>query len=102
MKSIEKKREEEKKVVSLMISLYCKKKHKHRGGLCSVCAELDEYARKRAQSCPFMETKTFCSKCKVHCYTPKMRDEIIAVMKFSGPRMLMHHPVMAVKHLISK
>lgn len=26
------------------------------------------YARLRSDKCPFMETKTFCSNCKVHCY----------------------------------
>ena len=49
---------------------------------------------------PFMETKTFCSNCKVHCYKPDMRDKIKAVMRYSGPRMILHHPVAAVRHLI--
>ena len=29
-----------------------------------------------------------------------MRQKIGAVMRFSGPRMLLHHPFIAVKHLI--
>lgn len=47
-----------------------------------------------------METKTFCSNCRVHCYRPDMRAEIREVMRFSGPRMMLHHPVMAVRHLL--
>ena len=46
-----------------------------------------------------MENKTFCSNCKVHCYSPEMREEIKKVMRFSGPRMIAYHPVMAIRHV---
>ena len=36
----------------------------------------------------------------VHCYQPQMREQIRQVMRFSGPRMLLYHPVLAVWHLI--
>ena len=103
------KREREKKVVSLMISLYCHKKHvgfwedvhRQMGAptLCAECAELDRYAQ-RIDRCPFMETKTFCSNCRVHCYKPEMREKIKEIMRFSGPRMVFHHPIMALRHVI--
>lgn len=94
-----KKREREKKTVSQMIRLYCRKKH---GGteLCGQCAELEAYARSRSDHCPFMEHKTFCSNCSVHCYKPEMREKIREVMRFSGPRMMFHHPVAVVRHVI--
>ena len=94
------KREQEKETVSEMIRLYCKKQHGTKQGLCPECAALEEYARLRSDRCPFMETKTFCSNCKVHCYKPEMREKIRAVMRFSGPRMLFVHPVMAIRHVI--
>ena len=97
---IEKKREREKQMVSQMIALYCKKQHHNRSGLCEECAALDAYARMRSEKCPFMETKTFCSNCKVHCYKPEMREKIREVMRFSGPRMLFHHPVAAIRHVV--
>lgn len=100
VKDIQKKREREKAMVSDMIALYCKKKHGTRKELCMDCAALDAYARQRSDKCPFMETKTFCSNCKVHCYKPDMREKIREVMRFSGPRMIFHHPVAAVRHLI--
>lgn len=100
MDSTQSKREREKQIVSEMICLYCRKRHGTRAGLCPECAELDAYARTRSDRCPFMETKTFCSNCKVHCYKPEMREKIREVMRFSGPRMLFHHPVMAVRHVI--
>lgn len=94
------KREREKKIVSQMITLYCRKKHRTKATLCAECAALDAYARERSDKCPFMETKTFCSNCKVHCYRPDMRERIREVMRFSGPRMIFYHPVAAVRHLI--
>ena len=79
----------EKAMVSEMIALYCRKNHHTHGKLCAECAALDNYARTRVEHCPFMETKTFCSNCRVHCYKPDMREKIRVVMRFSGPRMRM-------------
>lgn len=93
------KREREKRLVSQMIALYCRKKHGGRS-LCPSCAALDAYARQRSIRCPFMETKTFCSNCRVHCYEPEMREKIREVMRFSGPRMIVYHPVTVVRHVI--
>ena len=93
------KREREKAVVSQMIALYCRKNHGSRT-LCPDCAALEAYARQRSDKCPFLETKTFCSNCHVHCYRPEMREKIRQVMRFSGPRMLFHHPVLAIRHVI--
>ena len=97
---VQSKREREKKIVSEMIALYCRKKHGTKGELCADCAALSDYAKIRSDKCPFMETKTFCSNCRVHCYKPDMREKIREVMRFSGPRMLPVHPVMAVRHVI--
>ena len=92
-KKIQSKREREQYVVSQMIELYCKKQHKSKNGaLCKDCQELKDYAWQRSEKCPFMETKTFCSNCKVHCYNPAMREKIREVMRFSGPRMLFFLP----------
>lgn len=93
------KREREKAMVTEMIGLYCRCHHGTRGTLCPDCAALAQYARDRSDHCPFMEHKTFCSNCKVHCYRGDMREKIRAVMAFSGPRMLFHHPVMAIRHV---
>ena len=83
-----------------MIRLYCRKQHGSKGGLCPDCQALLAYAQIRSDRCPFMEHKTFCSNCRVHCYRPEMREKIRQVMRFSGPRMLFHHPVMALRHVI--
>lgn len=100
MSKAEIKRQKEKEIVALMIGLYCSKHHGTKGELCPECQKLQDYAFKRSDNCPFIETKTFCSNCKVHCYKAEMRTKIKMVMKFSGPRMIFHHPVLAIKHLI--
>lgn len=101
MRDIQTKREREKTMVTEMIALYCRGNHgTKKGRLCPECMELNEYARNRSDKCPFMETKTFCSNCRVHCYKPAMREKIRAVMRYSGPRMIFHHPVVATRHMI--
>ena len=91
----------ENKTVSAMIGLYCRAHHRGKA-LCPECGELNDYAGKRLEACPFQEGKTVCSRCPVHCYTPEMREKIRKVMRFSGPRMIYRHPVMAILHLIDK
>ncbi len=99
-RKIESKREREKRTVALMIRLYCKKKHGTKKGFCAECQALHDYAMLRSDKCPFMETKTFCSNCRIHCYKAEMREKIREVMRFSGPRMIFSHPIMAIRHVI--
>lgn len=93
--------QKEKETVSKMIGLYCRKKH-HRHELCSECQGLQTYAHKRLSLCQFGEEKTACSNCKVHCYKPEYREKMKTVMRYSGPWMLVYHPVYAIKHLLNK
>lgn len=126
---LKRKREREQEIVSQMIALYCKGNHSahcsaplreqgdemrqvpegaalwewdsgERRNLCPECAELEAYVHARSDRCPFMEEKTFCSNCTVHCYRPEIRERIRTVMRYAGPRMLFHHPVMAIRHMI--
>ena len=100
-KDLAKKRAEEQLLVSEMIALYCRRQHRTpKGSLCPECQELRDYALARIDHCPFMETKTFCSACKVHCYKPAMREQIRTVMRWAGPRMLPVHPVLSIRHVI--
>ena len=98
-KSIPEKREQEKQTIRFMIELYSKKVDHE--PMSQECQDLYDYACKRIDHCPFMETKTFCSTCKVHCYGKQQREKIKEVMRFSGPRMLFYHPVMAIKHVLN-
>lgn len=97
--SVEEKRRREEALLNEMIRLYCRKRHGSRGELCDECRELAAYAHERIEKCPFTQTKTFCSACPVHCYRRQMREKIKEVMRFSGPRMLIYHPIMAIRHM---
>jgi len=90
----------EKKTVGKMIHIYCAAKHGTTRTLCADCAELNRYAQRRLDKCTYGEDKPTCEKCPIHCYKPDMRMRIKEVMRFSGPRMLFHSPVLAIRHLL--
>ena len=89
----------EARTVAVMVRLYCRSHHEG-DHPCSECRALESYARERLEKCPFGDGKTTCARCPVHCYRPEMRARIRGVMRYAGPRMLLRHPFMAVRHLL--
>jgi len=83
-----------------MIEVYCKAHHKIEEPLCENCAELYDYAMLRLDKCRFRDAKPTCAKCTVHCYKKDMRERVRKVMRYSGPRMLKKHPLLAILHLL--
>jgi len=95
------KQEKEIRVVGYMVKLYCRSKHgSKRGQLCKECAELMDYIILRRERCRFGDEKPFCANCKVQCYKPDMKEKVRKVMRFSGPRLLIRHPILVVQHLL--
>ncbi len=90
--------ERERKTLEAMTRIFCR--NRHRRDLCPDCSELLAYAGKRLDKCPFGEKKPACANCPIHCYKPDMREQIRAVMRHAGPRMIWRHPVLAACHLI--
>ena len=99
----------EKKTIRAMIAIYCRGNHRvstvykrllpnAREHLCAECEALLEYALARLDRCPFGGGKPPCAKCTVHCYKPSLRRQVQAVMRYSGPRMLWRHPILALYH----
>jgi hypothetical protein len=102
----------ELRTIEAMLVLYCRAHHPGaqpqsgpgagptaRQRLCRDCAELGRYAHARLANCPFGPEKPTCANCKVHCYRPEPREQIKAVMRFAGPRLLLRHPVLTLLHL---
>jgi hypothetical protein len=83
-----------------MFDIYCRNKHESAGPLCTECRELLDYAEARLAKCPFGENKPTCARCPIHCYKPAMGEAIRDVMRYAGPRMLVHHPVLALGHVL--
>ncbi|AOZ94112.1 nitrous oxide-stimulated promoter family protein [Paenibacillus crassostreae] len=98
----------EKATVAIMIQMYCMGQGHIRnesvemgpGELCADCKDLFQYSHLRLALCKFGEGKTTCEKCPVHCYKPDRRQQIKAVMKYAGPRMLWSHPLVALRHAL--
>lgn len=91
--NIEAKREKEKELIKTLINLY----YAHHENP-SEHQDLLEYAIRKIDRCPKMETKSFCSQCEIHCYDTKRRELIRQVMRYSGPRMLFKRPILVLKH----
>ena len=83
-----------------MIRLFCSAHHEiGRTCLCPACNELLDYAVERLRKCLFGENKGVCSQCRIHCHKPDMRRNITQVMRYSCPKMITRHPLLAIDHL---
>jgi hypothetical protein len=68
--------------------------------VCEECAALLRYAEQRRALCP-KDPKPFCSHCDTHCYRPDMREYMRQVMRYAGPRSMVHgHAIDGIRHLI--
>lgn len=85
-----------------MINIYCSHNHDTNGKLCEFYLSLLEYAFQRLDNCPYGIDKPACNKCPIHCYRKNEREEIKRVIRFSGPKMLLYHSILAVMHILDK
>ena len=91
----------EKYTVAKMIQLYCRKRHAAQTGeLCQSCASIHDYAMRKLEYCPFGDDKGACKDCAIHCYHKEQRELMRQIMRYSGPRMLLYHPVDFIIHYI--
>jgi hypothetical protein len=68
--------------------------------VCDGCADLLRYAEQRRALCP-KDPKPFCSHCDTHCYRPELAERMREVMRYAGPRSVLHgHVVGGVRHLV--
>jgi hypothetical protein len=90
----------EQQTLKAMIALSCKALHKPKEGLCPDCAALEKYALTRLEQCTYGAAKPTCAACPIHCYKPAMREAVCEVMRYAGPRMLAHHPLLTLGHMM--
>ncbi len=88
----------ERKTIEVMVGMYCNNYHRSGDEFCPDCSELLDYAASRLDKCPLQENKPSCAKCPIHCYKPSMSEKIRLVMRYSGPRLIRRHPVLALLH----
>jgi predicted amidophosphoribosyltransferase len=94
-----KRMDRERRTIDAMVRVYCRGRHGTRDGVCGECSALRDYAHARLERCRYQDSKPTCANCPVHCYGPEMRDRVREVMRYSGPRMLLRHPYLAIAHL---
>lgn len=92
------------KTIKAMVKIYCKKFHKIAGKekLCAECQAFLVYANEKLDRCPYGQNKPTCNKCPIHCYKPELREQARTIMRYAGPRMLIVHPILAIRHLRSE
>ncbi len=90
----------ERRTIRAMVEIYCRERHAGAEKLCADCAALLEYADYRLDKCPFQDKKPACGNCHIHCYKPEMRRRIRDVMRYSGPRLMRKHPILALLHVL--
>jgi hypothetical protein len=84
--------------IAAMIRCYCRDQHSTGARLCPECQGLQDYAAIRLARCHFGSEKPVCVRCPVHCYQRARREQIRTVMRYAGPRMLWHHPILSLRH----
>ncbi|WP_408900088.1 nitrous oxide-stimulated promoter family protein [Photobacterium piscicola] len=91
------------KTITAMIDIYCAKHHQIntlKFQRCNNCDQFRAYVKQRLDRCPYGENKPSCKQCPIHCYKPQQKIMSQTIMRYSGPKMIVKHPIMAIKHLI--
>ncbi len=86
------------KTISVMIECYCQGRHHTTSALCPECRGLSDYAHLRLERCRFATEKPTCASCPIQCYQRVRREQVRAVMRYAGPRMIWHHPFLCFRH----
>lgn len=84
--------------IRLMVSLYCRH-HLRQREPSTHYRELADYACDRLVHCRWGDAKPTCKDCPCHCYRKDKREEIIEVMRWTGPRMIFYAPRATLRHL---
>ncbi|WP_102404028.1 nitrous oxide-stimulated promoter family protein [Vibrio sp. 10N.261.55.A7] len=87
------------RTVSAMMDIYCRDHHSS-NGLCPDCSTLLSYAETKLDRCPYGQSKPTCNRCPIHCYKPEPKEQMRQIMRYAGPRMLLPHPILAIRHLL--
>ena len=86
------------RTMSAMVRIYCRDHHPGSKGMCPDCEQFLKYAGLRLERCRFGEQKPTCARCPVHCYQRDRREQVRVIMRYAGPRMLLEHPILSLRH----
>ncbi|MEJ2765631.1 nitrous oxide-stimulated promoter family protein [Photobacterium sp. MCCC 1A19761] len=89
------------KTIKAMVQIYCRDHH-HSQVVCKPCRDFLQYAFTRLDRCPYGEDKPTCRVCPIHCYKAEYKQRSQQIMRYAGPRMLLRHPILAIRHLLAE
>ena len=96
--------DKDRATLEAMGRIYCKTHHngsKDDAGLCPSCRETIDATLARTDSCPYGHMGN-CRDCDTHCQRGEAREHIRTIMRYSAPRMVYRHPLMALGYLRKK
>ena len=87
-------------MVDSMVFIYCKDHHSSINTPCENCNDFREYSKNRLENCFHQEKKPVCGRCGLSCYNPHFKKFGETCFNYAGPRMVFHHPKLALHHII--
>lgn len=86
--------------ILVMTKLYCRAHHET--SICEDCQALIDHAQQKLDRCVYGQDKPACKHCPIHCYKPERRQQVKLIMRYAGPKMLLKHPILAIRHLMKE
>lgn len=92
----------EKENIRKTFGVYCNANHGTTDNkLCPKCTALLTTVMLKIQRCPYSISKPICDACETPCFGENATNEFRAVMKAGQKKMILSHPLMAVKHKLA-
>ena len=92
----------EKENIRKTFGLYCNSNHGTTDNkLCPKCTALLTTVMLKIQRCPYGISKPICDACETPCFGEVPTKEFRNIMKSSQKKMLLSHPLMAVRHKLA-
>lgn len=94
---------EEAQTLRAMVGLYCGENTARREGPANAVPPAKRFSPMRSSAWPPVPTgprSPVCAKCRIHCYRAGEKAFAREVMRHAGPRLLLAHPVLSLRHLV--
>ena len=92
----------EKENIRKTFGLYCNANHGTTDNkLCPKCTALLTTVMLKIQRCPYGISKPICDACETPCFGEVPTKEFRNIMKSGQKKMLLSHPLMAVRHKLA-
>lgn len=89
-----------KDILNHMIRIYCKKHHNTDETLCNDCSDLLEYSENVLNQCE-IDDELDSEKFKYYYDDIEKMEKLKEIMKYSGFRIMLYHPIISIRHIFS-